>query len=120
MYAEGVKIQGSNALDRKIQSSLAFRWFILRGFAHSPRRHRNNNTSLEPFSRQQRRNFLTTWIGLRATPHDVQGAAKEKRSCYHHNVCTKKRKTQKNIEVLFWGRLFFFRGISLFATVLGT
>jgi hypothetical protein len=72
MYVEGVKIQGYNAVDGKIQSSLAFRWFVLRGFAHSPRRPSNNNTSLEPFSEQQRQNVSTTWTGFRATPHDVQ------------------------------------------------
>ena len=90
-----------------VHFSLAFRGFVLRGsqIQGSPK---NKSTSLGPFNGQQHQNCSTTRTGLRATPRDVQGVGRKKRSSCHHSVAVKTRKTLRNSKtLLLWGPQLF-------------
>ena len=58
---------------QNIQSSLAFRGFVLPGFANSEGRPKNNNTSLWPCNGSEHQNCSTARTGLRGMLHDVLG-----------------------------------------------
>jgi len=68
-------------------------------FANSQGRHRNENTSLGPFSGYEQQNCLTAGTGLRTTPRDIRGVEGKKETapaqCF--SKCNKDTKMILNI-----------------------
>jgi hypothetical protein len=60
-----------------VQSSLAFRGFVLRGLSNLWGRPKNTNASLRTFNGQEYQKCLIDQRGLRAILYDVQGTEKE-------------------------------------------
>jgi hypothetical protein len=98
-----------------VQSSVAFRGFVVHGLQNLGVISKTTNTSLDPFSGQEHQNCSTVRTGVRVIRHYVQGLEGEKEAAAITMLLHRKEKHNKKCYNFFWregatySRLFAFR-----------